>query len=159
MIQEETFLSIRALFEHYGQRDCWCGESGDDVLISYVVLCSDPMDSLIDSPAESDQELQDFLACYGPERYPTLKPMSLLTREQRREGLIQDIRALLTTKTTDADRRAELVALGGESLLDFSEFWSPDAEEVAEPGRATAFLAHALTVVEAIDLAKFPPQT
>ena len=156
MIQEETFSSIRAFFEHYGQNDCWCGENGDGVLESYVGFCSDPMDILIEYPAESDKEFQDFLERNGPDRYPTLKPMSLLTREQRRDGLLRDLRALLSAKATDADRRAELVALGGESLLDFSDFWSADGEEVAEPGRATAFLEHALSVVERMDISKFP---
>jgi len=82
--------------------------------------------------------------------------MSHLTREQRRDGLIRDTSALLILKATDADRRAEIVALGGEHLLDFSDFWSADGDEVAEPGRATTFLEHALAVVEAMDISKFP---
>jgi hypothetical protein len=63
MIQEKTFSSIRAAFEHYDHGECRCGDSSDGVR-SYVRFCTKGLGPLPFCLIFSD--LHNHRRCFSP---------------------------------------------------------------------------------------------
>jgi hypothetical protein len=116
----------------------------DGVVYSYTFHAADP--AATDSSEPLDAETQRYCA----ETYPTLKKVCGLKPLERRDAIVREFISLLATRLDEADRRSELVALGGGEVLDFSEFWSKDGDEVPVEQRATAFLERMLSVAKGL---------
>lgn len=118
----------------------------DGVVYSYTFHAADP--AATDSSEPLDAETQRYCA----ETYPTLKKVCGLKPLERRDAIVREFISLLATRLDEADRRSELVALGGGEVLDFSEFWSKDGDEVPVEQRATAFIEWMLSAAKRLDL-------
>ena len=118
---------LRALFEQHASIDCWCGYAFGDVVASYVLDPTDPTDP-------------EFLENAERKEYPELAKAAALTPDAREAGLLADVKRVLSEVTCEEARREVLVAAGGETVLEFTEFWSPTGDAYEGDGAATLFL-------------------